>query len=1252
MFKKVKRWISAIRATAVSKKESAAALDSKYALLAPICLSEKEIAQYADEFNFALNHSNAKNIALSGPYGAGKSSVALTIEVNETIKGRRWVHISLADFDGVSNEKSVEDELLNQLIYKVPLGSLSKSRLKPLHDEPVLKDAVYAALIVLFGLDTAFLLDKYIHGTAFSTPADATVGIAAVAWCALVGYAIYREIRTKSILTTFKRLKILNAEVELFDGESDTALDKYIDDIVYILKNSEIDVVVFEDIDRFDDLTIFEKLRRINDLANEGRSKVLRFFYLIKDSLFDDPHDRAKFFDFIIPVIPFVDPSNSVDLLKKGLAIGGINVDEGFLYQLSSFVDDPRILKEICNESVHYKQCLFPDESTTQYEPEKLVSIVSYKTIFPEDYENLQKGCGYVQSLFDKKEKFVDELIEKNSDKIIGYQEEINRIKRTLRLNENELQLLYLLTLKEFRRSSEFQYVGGSSSTEPSELFEQIRNNGGLDLDHKLEQIEMGSTRYSDRLKEVKKQSDAASVACKRKIEDLKRQSSEYSRMTLSDLIRENADKVDFFAIETDDLVREKDYEELNIAKVMGSRYFSLIRFLISQGCIDETYSKYMSNVYTYSMTPSDRDFVNSVLGAKAPQPEYRIENLKAVLIRLDNKVISRPSARNYSLLAELLLSESEEFAKAMLDGVHHDRDSVFVAGFLSSDYFDQSVLSLLDECYLEWPIDIIENSEITDNQKIASFRNAFSVDSFPCAIIEKAKEVGEFVSLDVDFCSAPISSPNRFVESLERVSFCPNDINTDTCDKHILGKIIEQGMYTPNAQLVLKLFNWKYKQSKPLPLAELNKTVCNEESGIIRDRILHNINRYISSLISDSQSLLSDDDETIQMILNSDGLSASVCKSYIGALANPISDLARVVPEEFTRIAIEANKVEATATNLLTGYRRLGFDESLQGFIINCGRIKANENNIENSDVKKEAQHLLESCLTSNDLDAEAVRRVASSFQCSFFEISLPDDKPEKIEKLLDLHVLDTTEQNLVSLRENYPEFVLQFVECDLESYINLVCGNEEKAPQCTLPATEAVALFEASDVNLNQKMKIAKTLADKIHLESSFPDDVNIYLIEKNLFNSFESLIPLYRQGSKPLKEVIAKTVESNPYEFIKISLPDTLEIRLFRSMDNASQPERINFVTQRISALVKKGERAKAKSILQNACLTNYVKLIDGPSAMIELTPEDDELLKLLTNLGMCGKITKKTNSNGKRKVSSLGYHRKSVGEMRKR
>ena len=51
-------------------------------------------------------------------------------------------------------------------------------------------------------------------------------------------------------------------------AESGSYFDKYLDEIVYYFEVSRRDIVVFEDLDRFDNVQIFETLRALNTLLN------------------------------------------------------------------------------------------------------------------------------------------------------------------------------------------------------------------------------------------------------------------------------------------------------------------------------------------------------------------------------------------------------------------------------------------------------------------------------------------------------------------------------------------------------------------------------------------------------------------------------------------------------------------------------------------------------------------------------------------------------------------------------------------------------------------------------------------------------------------------------------------------------------------------------------------------------------------------------------------------------------------------
>ena len=63
-------------------------------------------------------------------------------------------------------------------------------------------------------------------------------------------------------------------------------------------------MIVFEDIDRFENIQIFERLREINMLTNsrlqqqDEEDRVIRFFYLLRDDIFITKTERSSLIIF------------------------------------------------------------------------------------------------------------------------------------------------------------------------------------------------------------------------------------------------------------------------------------------------------------------------------------------------------------------------------------------------------------------------------------------------------------------------------------------------------------------------------------------------------------------------------------------------------------------------------------------------------------------------------------------------------------------------------------------------------------------------------------------------------------------------------------------------------------------------------------------------------------------------------------------------------------------------------------------
>lgn len=121
-------------------------------------------------------------------------------------------------------------------------------------------------------------------------------------------------------------------------------------------------------------------------------------------------HHIALTASIIIPIVPYVDASNSCDqLLEQFDAAGfGNTFKRRFLQDVSLYLSDMRILSNIVNEYIIYHGRLNDSGLTTQ--PDRQLAMVIYKNLYPGDFDLLQHGRGYVFALFENKRILLENL--------------------------------------------------------------------------------------------------------------------------------------------------------------------------------------------------------------------------------------------------------------------------------------------------------------------------------------------------------------------------------------------------------------------------------------------------------------------------------------------------------------------------------------------------------------------------------------------------------------------------------------------------------------------------------------------------------------------------------------------------------------------------------------------------------------------------------------------------------------------------
>ena len=214
------------------KKENEKNVEMKYEKLTPE--PNADISVYDGMLTAAFEDNDIRNIALSGPYGSGKSTIIQKfLKDNEKIKS---LSISLAHFKGTNDHEetekyqSIEGKIINQILYEINPSRIKQTRFKLKRDISNIKTAVWA-IIVLFMLSSIlFLLNKEDVLTFFSnspyewvkeigTTSNIHVasGIAIMILLLATFFVLWYLFSILFKNVSLSKLKIRGAEIDLFN---------------------------------------------------------------------------------------------------------------------------------------------------------------------------------------------------------------------------------------------------------------------------------------------------------------------------------------------------------------------------------------------------------------------------------------------------------------------------------------------------------------------------------------------------------------------------------------------------------------------------------------------------------------------------------------------------------------------------------------------------------------------------------------------------------------------------------------------------------------------------------------------------------------------------------------------------------------------------------------------------------------------------------------------------------------------------
>ncbi len=1062
--------------------------------------SEKEkIEPYLDALIKAVNTKDVNNIAITGSYGSGKSTILKTFQ-KKYKSCFRFLNVSLASFNKI-NDKSNEDSeklerlleisILQQIIYSVNPDKIPDSHFKRIQNIPLGKKVIIALSITLWFLCLLlFWQNNYIeivnpkNWSIDKNPDWEGIIISVISFfgISIIFYKIIELFRNSKI----SRVSI-QGEIELNNNEIEdkSIFNQYLDEIIYFFQKTKHNILIIEDLDRFENTNIFTKLREINILLNNSNliKKKVSFIYAISDDFFTDKRERVKFFEYIIPIIPFVNYYNAEEQLKKLIKDSGLEENifsDDFISDITPFIDDidMRLLVNIFQEFLVYKDIVGKINPVN----EQLFAIITYKNIAPEDFNKLGSRQGKLFSLLNDKDKYVRNFIEEIDKEISEKEKNIERINNEYFENIEDLKKVYLFHI--FKKIRSFE---GSDIQIALKNFDSIIKDGIVkynddsyynsrenDYPFNFSEIEKqvnSNLSYEERKELIQNKQNDEVERIKDEIKKLQQQKKGIKNWSLKEIFKE-------------DVVDINDYIPLRTEQE-GSIVNRLLRNLITQGYINENYIDYISLFHEGTISQKDKAFEVRVKSIEEPEFNYKLEKVEGVVKKIGEKYFERKEIFNFDILDFLLVNQSiynskyKLFIKLLCN--ENETSLRFINEYIAQREDKKNFLTALLKEWSGLCEYIFEKSNYSMNEKYELFEQ----------ILLCVKDIKEFLQIqgedlikkmienDVMYLYKPENNnpfESQAEDLLELLEVKIKKIEKpEDGYKYLYGTICFKNYYKiteANISLILKEFG-RVENFK-----EVNYTVISKSTHKpLIEYINSNIQEYITEVYLKLPDVQQEDEYKFKELLKNENLDEEIKVQIIEKVETSISELKDLKSLPIKKSLLENKRVLPTWENIEDYYKSCqnSLKEELINFLSNNDVYSA----LSDKKINTSYKDLESDILVCNDISDEAYHKIIKSFEGVYESLDFKDLSENKVDYLLEAHKFSMSKNNYDTLRKSFPNKHIVLVENYFDSFLEDIDNFE-------LDEEDVLLILNSEGISIEQKLIYIPTIEEEFILRN----------------------------------------------------------------------------------------------------------------------------------------------------------------------
>lgn len=491
-----------------------------------------------------------------------------------------------------------------------------------------------------------------------------------------------------------------------------------------------------------------------------------------------------------------------------------------------------------------------------------------------------------------------------------------------------------------------------------------------------------------------------------------------------------------------------------------------LVKFLVLEGFLDDTYYQYTSLFHSGRLSPNDNKFLIQIRSFNNPEPDFQIDNPKEVIAAMREDDFRQDFVLN-TILVDCLLSHLSEYnqqnAKLLefMSSNFEECEECFITFYERGKYVSDLMSTLLEK----WPgfiSAILQSSnKVTHVARLIAHLPEETLGSLQ----SNNDDISDFISknlssildLGIDF------DPER----LKLLSFEAQELNNIRSYPAIAKILTNEGLY----RVSIANIEFIFKDVLGLPSADKLETshyttVMVAENETLIKKVENDFENYLNSILLELESNSEEDVSAIIEVLNHDEIESEYLEAFLEKQSVKLPSLENV-PLRFFVPIFRMQKIEASWANCLTFVTSDSFDaETLIAFLAEED-IKTELSSMTIGD-DKAALPLRQFLINNNDMEEDIyriyIRKIPTKFK------NFPDSlDEEKLLILVEEEKIVFSESAFSSLSD-YLDYQALFIEKNIDDYL-------EKKDQFVLDDDFRDKLL-ISDITDDQKLKVIEDM------------------------------------------------------------------------------------------------------------------------------------------------------------------------------